>query len=132
MNELFASLYESQPFGFYDPTFSQEVFDAYLYQKYGLVLIISTLITVFVYYKALDKPSLAKIGIWISVLLITVLFNFGYSLVDSEIVLAAKGLEFDNEYTSLAICSAIYCAILFVILSLLVKKISINNSKVPF
>ncbi len=132
MNELFASLYESKPIGFYDPTFSQQVFEEYLYQRYGLVLLISTLVMVFVYYKALDKPAFAKIVVWTIVLAVTALINFGYLLADSRAVLESAGFEFDGEYVSLAISNGIYTAILFVILSLIVKNFSISNSKVPF
>lgn len=132
MNELFSSLYESKPIGFYDPTFSQEIFSEYLYQKYGLVLMLSTLILVLFYYKVLDKPFFAKISIWTIVLIVTVIINFSFILVDSRIVLESAGFQFDGEYLSLAISNAIYCSILFLILSLILKKISINNSKVPF
>lgn len=132
MNELFASLYESKPIGFYDPNFSQEVFNEYLYQKYGLVLLISTLVFVFFYYKVLDKPFLAKNSIWIIILLITILFNFGFLFVDSRMVLESAGFEFDGEYMSLAISNSLYSAILFVILSFIIKNFSVNNSKVPF
>ncbi|MGB7529560.1 hypothetical protein [Sphingobacterium cellulitidis] len=132
MNELFASLYEFEPIGFYNPNFSQEVFSAYLYQKYGLVLLISTLIFVFIYYKVLDKPFFAKFRYWFIVLIIIVSFNFAYLLIDCRTVMDAAGFKFEGEYVSLAISNGIYCSILFLILSLIVKNISINNSKVPF
>lgn len=132
MNELFASIYESKPIGFYNPNFSQEVFNAYLYQKYGIVLIISTLLTVLLYYKLLDKPKFSKISVWIIVLVFTVLINFGYLLVDSRTFLEANGFQFEGEYMSLAISNGIYCLILFVVFSLIVKNFSISNSKVPF
>ncbi|GEM_PF-740027 len=132
MNDLFALLYESKPLGFYDPTFSQEVFNEYLYQKYGLVLFISTLAILFIYYKVLDKPFFAKFSIWLIVLLITVVINLVYVLIDSRIVLESAGFQFDGEYLSLATSNGFYCAILFVILSIIIKHFSINNSKVPF
>ncbi len=132
MNELFALLYETKPIGFYDPTFSQEVFNAYLYQKYGLVLLISTVIAVFTYYKLFDKPFFAKKSVWFIALFATVLINFGYLLVDSRIILETAGFQFEGEYLSLAIVNGIYCALLFVIFSLIVKPLSISNSKVPF
>lgn len=132
MNEIFASLYEYKPVGFYDPTFSQEIFNAYLYQKYGVVLVISTLLIVLFYYKLLDKPSFAKISVWLIMLIIAVIINFVFLFVDARHVLESAGFEFEGEYLSLAISNGIYCAILFGILSFIIKYFSISNSKVPF
>jgi len=132
MNDLFASIYENEVIGFYSSGFSGDIYDLFLYQKYGLVLFLSVITLVFAYYKLMDKPKFAKILYWFIVLLIAVLFNFVFLLTDARAELTAAGFDYDGEYLNLAIINAIYAAILFFITSLAVKYSSVNTSKIPF
>ncbi|MBE8712686.1 hypothetical protein [Sphingobacterium hungaricum] len=132
MNDLFASLYENGPVGFYDSNFSQEIFSQYLYQKYGLILFFSIFIFLGLYYKLMDKPRFAKIHYWFLVIIIVVVFNFSFLYIDAKTLFESQGFDFDGEYTSLAIVNSIYALLLFVLLSFGFKFISVNNSKIPF
>ncbi|MBP3942854.1 hypothetical protein J5U18_04630 [Sphingobacteriaceae bacterium WQ 2009] len=132
MNDLFAALYENNFIGFYSSGFSEEIFDEYLYQKYGVTLVISVSLLLCIYYKIMDKPRFAKLKYWVSALFITVIINFTFLWTNSEAILNAKGFSFDGEYMSLAFVNALYAAILFFLFSLVIKRLSVNNSKIPF
>lgn len=133
MNDLFATIYENGPFGFYSTSdFSQEVFNLYLYQKYGLVLVVSVIAFLLLYYKGIDKPRFSKLTYWFIVLTLTVVVNFFYLYVDCRIVLESKGYNYDEEFSSLATVNAVYTFLLFAVLSVAFKSISTNNSKIPF
>lgn len=133
MNDLFAAIYENGLFGFYSTSdFSQEVFNLYLYQKYGLILVISVILTLLLYYKGMDKPRFSKLSYWFLMLAFIVTVNFLYTFIDGKVVLEAQGYNYDEEYSSLATVQAIYSFLLFALLSCGIKFISVNNSKIPF
>src|SRR5690606_13485660 len=132
MNNFFASIYELPVIGFYESTFSQAVYEAYLYQKYGIVLLITSLIMSAIYYKGLDSPRFANIAFWFLVLLLTVIINFLYLYIDAEASLSSTGFTFEGEYLSLSFTNGIYAAILFSFFSIIGKNFSVSNSKIPF
>ncbi len=132
MNDLFAAVYENDFIGFFSSGFSEEIYNLFLYQKYGLTLIISVLLGVLLYYKLMDKPRFAKLLYWLIVLLVTVVFNFVFLFTDARSTLEVAGFNFDQEYLSLAVVNALYAVILFCLLSVIVKFFSINTSKIPF
>ncbi|WDF67683.1 hypothetical protein PQ465_15385 [Sphingobacterium oryzagri] len=133
MNDLFATIYENGPFGFYSASdFSSEVYNLYLYQKYGLVLLVSVILFLFLYYKGMDKPRFSSLGYWCVILGITAIVNFFYLYVDSKVILESMGYDYNEEFSSLATTNAIYAVVLFILLAVGFKFISTNNSKIPF
>jgi len=132
MNDFFAAIYENDLIGFYAEGFSGELYNLFLYQKYGLTLLISVVVFVLCYYKLLDKPMFAKFIYWLLVLIVAVVFNFVFLRIDSEASLTSAGFSYDGEYLSLALVNALYAAIIFFVLSSIVKFFSVNTSKIPF
>jgi hypothetical protein len=132
MNDFFATIYENDFIGFFAPGFSEEIFGQFLYQKYGLTLLISVVVFVFGYYKLLDKPMFAKLIYWLIALIVAVVFNIVFLRIDAEASLTAAGFEFDGEYLSLAIVNGIFAALLFFVISIIAKFFSVNTSKIPF
>ena len=132
MNDFFAAIYENDIIGFYSSGFSGDIFDLFLYQKYGLSLVLSVIALVLVYYKLMDKPKFAKLLWWFVILIIAVLFNFLFLKTDAQSILESAGFQYDGEYLNLAIVNAFFAVILFVLLSIIVKFFSVNTSKIPF
>lgn len=129
-NEFFASIYETFT---YSNEFSGDLYNENIYQILGFVLLLTSILIPFLYYKIIDKVHLAKLSIWIIVISISVIINFGFAYTYPNNLFVGLGIEYDsNEYLSLAIVNAILALILTVIISVLFKNISTNTKKIPF
>ncbi|MFV0223153.1 hypothetical protein OBK16_11990 [Empedobacter falsenii] len=130
LNEFFASIYETFH---YSNEFSGDLYNENIYQLLGVVLLLSSILIPFFYYKIIDKVHLAKIFIWGIIVLIAVVFNFAFAYIYPSNLLVGLGMEYDsNDYLSLAIVNAILALILTIIFSLIFKNISTNTKKIPF
>lgn len=130
LNEFFASIYETFH---YSNEFSGDLYNENIYQILGVVLLLSSILIPFLYYKVIDKVHFAKLLIWGIVVLIAVVFNFAFAYIYPNNLFVGLGLEYDsNDYLSIAIVNAILALVLTFIFSLIFKNISTNTKKIPF
>ena len=127
MNDFFASVYE---YFYYEPNFSQAVYTSGLYTLIGLGTFLIPLITCLIYYKVIDRPNLSNVFAW---MLFGVAGSIaGYGFTHAVAYGSLSGLyDFSIEYISLSLQSLWISAILYIILSLVIKNISINCKNVP-
>jgi hypothetical protein len=130
MNDFFASFYEKF---YYATDFSLEMFERYLYQRYAVASILGALAFSLIYYFPLDRPKFAKRIVWLIMLLISSVISAVFLYNDCKGIFEDESLDFPSEaYSALAFGSFILTTLLFILLSLLLKKLSKNVSKIPF
>lgn len=129
-NEIFASIYETFT---YSNEFSGDLYNENIYQIIGFVLLLTCILIPFLYYKIIDKVHLAKLFIWVVVILIPVLINFVFAYSYPNNLFVGLGIEYDsNDYLSLATVNAVFALVLTIFFSILFKNISTNTKKIPF
>lgn len=129
-NEIFASIYETFT---YSNEFSGDLYNENIYQILGFVLLLTCILIPFLYYKIIDKVHLAKLVIWVVVILIPVLINFVFAYSYPNNLFVGLGIEYDsNDYLSLATVNAVFALVLTIFFSILFKNISTNTKKIPF
>lgn len=133
MKNFFANLYE---FLIRHPKFSQLVFDSEDYVWLGLYMILIPLILALIFYKFWD-PSPTKTYKWIiMVLIVPILLVFGityYQLWTGslEIEFINKNIEVGDFTLGLSLYNSLYSLIMAIIWTIIIKRLSINNSNNP-
>jgi hypothetical protein len=137
MNDFFATIYELGSV-FYLGDFSDVMFDNNLYMPAGLVLVISSLVGMFIYYYVINSTLWDKWHQWLVSVAIIGVINavYAYWAVISklEVVYAemGEGVPFTTEFFSFSMVNFLWTLILCFVFSLLLKWKSVNCRKTPF
>lgn len=137
MNQLFASFYEGWGL-FWLGDFSNDMYTNNLYLPIGLVLIISSIVWMAVYYYGIDHPKFAKGRHWLLWILILCAINYTfaryYSFSQLDMIYAAQGKEipFHAEFTNFSFVNALWAFIFAFLVSLLIKGKSVMCKRTPF
>lgn len=128
MNEFFASIYEEL---YYEPAFSQAVYQFDLCSVIGIVNIIIPLAFAFLYYKIVDRPNFANVVTWFIFGVIGAVVNLAatYGILVSAL---SSSYDFGHEYFGLSKHTAWIALVLYILYSFLFKRISINSKNIPF
>ena len=137
MNNFFAELEEV--FGYiYLNAFSDELYDNNIYTNLGIVLTITSLLWMFVYYYIINHPRYSNLISWIIWILIGGLVNFiltysiSYNLLSELYYNSEKKMEYTNEFSILSSINFGWSLIFTFIFSILIKSKSSNASQTPF
>ncbi len=107
--------------------------DKEVYASIWWVVCLLTLFMVIAYYYVLNSSRFNRIFHWLCWLILNSLFNFVWAFWRTRQVFTREGYEFGmSEYISFATNVAVVAAILFFILSILLKNWSTNAKKTPF
>ncbi len=137
MNDFFSIIYECGGL-FYLGGFSDSLFDNALYIPVGVVMLLSSLVMMLIYYYAIDHPKFARWyhwGIWV---LITAVINFiaAYFITDNGLetlfTQQEQSLPYYGEFFSFSFINAGWTAIFSFIFSLLIKWRSVMCRRTPF
>lgn len=137
MNNFFAELEEV--FGYiYLNAFSDELYDNNIYTNLGIVLTITSLLWMFIYYYIINHPRYSNLISWIIWILIGGLVNFiltysiSYNLLSELYYNSEKKMEYTNEFSILSSINFGWSLIFTFIFSILIKSKSSNASQTPF
>ena len=137
MNNFFAELEEV--FGYiYLNAFSDELYDNNIYTKLGIVLTITSLLWMFIYYYIINHPRYSNLISWIIWILIGGLVNFiltysiSYNLLSELYYNSEKKMEYTNEFSILSSINFGWSLIFTFIFSILIKSKSSNATQTPF
>ncbi|MDG4945761.1 hypothetical protein NMK71_04985 [Weeksellaceae bacterium KMM 9713] len=138
MNDFFADVYELWGLN-YLGDFSEDLYTLDFYAplfgiSFGVVVVF-----LLVYYKLMDQPRFSKTLYWFIFLLIVSLLSFfiAYTRADAAIYNLYSNMGQDiphgeNAYLTFALTNLILFSIIYFILSLFFKLISVNHKYIPF
>jgi hypothetical protein len=137
MNDFFAEIEEV--FGYvYLNAFSDELYDNNIYSNLGIVLTITSLLWMFIYYYVINHPRYSNLISWIIWILIGGLVNFiltysiSYNLLSELYYNSEKKMDYTNEFSILSSINFGWSLIFTFIFSILIKAKSSNASQTPF
>lgn len=105
----------------------------------ALITVGVTLLTVLIYYYAVDRPATSNLKAW-SIFLIAnavILAFVAYSVAKNTLVDEYLGAnqnipDYETDFLYFSLTNAFFTSILFLIISILVKFKSTNSSHIPF
>jgi hypothetical protein len=140
MNDFFATIYELGSL-FYLGDFSEDLYDHNLYMSVGIVMLVSSLAGMLIYYYAIDSTRWGwdKWYKWLLFVVIVGIINVVYAywtvLSKLEAVYAevGEGIPFtDVDFFNFSTVDFLWTLIFCFVFSLLVKWKSVNCRKTPF
>ncbi|MBP9888257.1 MAG: hypothetical protein KBF93_18305 [Leptospiraceae bacterium] len=107
--------------------------DKEVYASIWWVVGLLSFFMVIAYYYIINDPRFTQTFHWIGWLILNSFFNFVWAFWRTRQVFTREGYEFGmSEYISFAVNVGVIAAILFFILSILLKNWSTNAKKTPF
>jgi hypothetical protein len=129
MNSIFSTIFEL----IYNSQMNSDLYDFNLYGTCGLVMISLSVSICLIFYFLFDKAKFAGILAWLIALMITILLIMALTIYFSRDTLIREGIEYPfSEYFYFSSVVAIYGAILFFLLSIIIKRFRINLIHSPF
>jgi hypothetical protein len=138
MNEIFASIYEAGGLFYIEfEDFSNQLYNYEIYTPIGWVLILSSLIWMFLYYK-IDHVNFSRWYhwlIWLAILCaINFVFAYYWSVKELTLHFEEEGIQmpYSGEFVNFSLINVLYAIVLGILLSLMLKKIAVNTKTTPF
>jgi hypothetical protein len=138
MNDFFSTIYELGD-TFYWGNFSDCLLDNNLYMHVGIVLVISSLVGMLIYYYVINSTRWDQWYHWLVSVVIVGIINAVYAywaiLSKLEIVYAEAGADkvpFTTEFFNFSVVDFLWSLVLCFVFSLLLKWKSTNCRKTPF
>ncbi len=138
MNEIFASIYEAGGLFYIEfEDFSNQLYNYEIYAPIGWVLILSSLIWMFLYYK-IDHVNFSRWYHWLFWLAILCVINFVFayywSVKELTLHFEEEGIkmQYSGEFVNFSLINVLYALVLGIVLSLMLKKIAVNTKTTPF
>jgi len=129
MNSLFAKMFEL----LYASQMTADLYDFNLYGFCGIVMLVVSILFCVGFYFIFDKARYVGFLPWFLAFLTTIITIMLISIFYSRSTLGKEGLDYPfTEYLYFSAIVALYGAVIFFLLSLLVKRFRTNLAHSPF
>lgn len=130
MKDFFANLFEYG--GAFRGEYANELYD-FVYVPVGLIWIALTLIITLAYYLFFDYPRFHRWWHWLGVMATTAVLMSIITALYTNGIFTKEGLDIAIfDYSEFLLAVFLNTTMLFFLLSLVVKNMSINRRKTPF
>lgn len=132
MNDFFSKIYE---FFYYQSAddFSVNVFDFELYGILGILTIILSLVTMAIYYYAINSTKFNQWYHWLLILGVNALVNFSTVYFYTKSVFSEEGIDTNISFFMLfGLVNVLFASIYFIASSFAFRRWSTNCSVSPF
>lgn len=137
MNDLFAAMYELAGL-LYLGSFFDSLFDNNLYSPVGIIMVVSSLAMMLIYYYAIDHPKFAKWYHWLIWTLVAAMLNFAvaYLMTDYHLekvfALQEQPVPYSSEFFTFSSINAIFTLLFCTLFSFLIRGKSVMCRRTPF